>query len=355
MSAEAGTAGRLAAAVARPDPRTARVYRYAAGSTLAMAVALGIDWRLSFLAPVLTLSFLGSPAPRPPLRAGLGFVAVVAVAAAAGLALTVLLLPYPALTVLLIGLSLFLLFYHGARGAPALLVMMLMVAVTVIPVVGLQSLELAALVAQGLVLGAVVAIVVVWAAHAMFPDPPVGGAAAAAATPPALPPPRHAAVRAGLNTLVVLPVVVLYLAFGLTSVLILVFIALLSMQPDFSQGFKAGKALIVGNTMGGLAAIAMYELLVMVPQFGFMLILTLGFGLAFGSRLFSGKPAAPLYGMAFSTLILVIASTTSMFGDAQAKAWTRVIQITVAVLYLVLAFGVIQRLRRKPETSNASA
>ncbi len=158
-----------------------------------------------------------------------------------------------------------------------------------------------------------------------------------------------------MSTVVVFPVVLLYFVFGLTSVLILVFIALLSMQPDFSAGFKAGKALIVGNVMGGIAAIFMYELLVMVPQFGFLLILTLLFGLAFGGRLFSGAPAAPLFGMAYSTLLLVIGSTTSMFGDANAKAWTRVLQITIAVVYLVAAFGIMTRLRRRPETSNATS
>ena len=132
----------------------------------------------------------------------------------------------------------------------------------------------------------------------------------------------------------VFPVVAMYLIFGLTSVLIVVFIALLSMQPSISTGTKAGKALIAANVMGGFAAIVMYEVLVMMPQFGFLLILICLCGLFFGCRLFSGAPTAPLFGMAFSTLLLVIGSTTSMFGDADAKAWTRVIQITTAVVYL---------------------
>jgi hypothetical protein len=325
-----------------------------------MGLALGVDWRLSFIAPVLTLSFLGSPAPRPTAKTAVGFLGIIVVASVLGVLVSALLLPYPAVFLLLEGLMLFLLFYHGARGANPLLISMLLVALTVIPVVGLQTMFLAVAVAKGLVVGAGTAVAVVWLAHVLIPDPPplpstlTGGSSARASK--AGPPSREAAAaRAWMNTIVVFPIVLLYFVLGLTSVLILVFIALLSMQPDFSAGFKAGKALIVGNVMGGIAAISMYELLVMVPQFGFLLILTFLFGLWFGGRLFSGAPAAPLFGMAYSTLLLVIGSTTSMFGDANAKAWTRVIQITIAVVYLVVAFGVITRLRRKPETSHATS
>lgn len=362
-------AGSASAAVASPtswrtDARVVRTFRYAVGSTLAVGLALGVDWRLSFIAPVLTLSFLGTSAPRPTAQTAVGFLGVIAGASVAGVLVSALLLPYPVVFLLLEGLILFLLFYHGARGANPLLISMLLVAVTVIPVVGLQSMLLAVAVAKGLVTGAAAAVGVVWVSHVLIPDPTL---------PPSLPngttsssgssnnpnapfaSREAAATRAWVNTLVVFPMVLLYFVFGLTSVLILVFVALLSMQPDFSAGFRAGKALIVGNVMGGVAAIVMYELLVMMPQFAFLLLLTLLSGLAFGGRLFSGAPAAPLFGMAYSTLLLVIGSTTSMFGDANAKAWTRVVQITIAVIYLVTAFGVITRLRRRPEASNATS
>ncbi|MGD8867821.1 MAG: DUF2955 domain-containing protein [Gemmatimonadales bacterium] len=35
------------------DSRTVRIFRYALGSTVAMALAMGFDWQLSFLTPVL--------------------------------------------------------------------------------------------------------------------------------------------------------------------------------------------------------------------------------------------------------------------------------------------------------------
>ena len=344
----------------RADPRTVRILRYAVGSTLAVAVAMGIDWQLSFLTPVLALSFLGSPAPRPTFKQMATFVGVVAVAGLVGVTVSAALLPYPWVFLLVEGLLLFLLFYNGARGAPALLITWLLIALTVIPVMGLQSMALAVAVAQGLVAGSVGALAIVWLAHVLLPDRPARGAVttSSAASAPATadrPTPEQCATRAWLNTAVVFPVVAFYLVTGLTSVLILVMIALLCMKPDMSSGYKAGIALIVGNVMGGVAAILMYEVLVMVPEYGYLILLTLLAALLFGGRLFSDSPKAPLFGMAFSTVLLVVLSTTSSYGEADAKAWTRVVQITVAVVYLVVAFGTIRSLRRKPETSNATS
>lgn len=335
-----------------------------------MGLAMGIDWRLSFLAPVLALSFLGSEAARPTLRTAVGLVAIVAAASLVGLGLSAWLLPYPEVFLLLEGLMLFLLFFWGARGGPGLLITLLLLAITVIPLVALQAMVLATATAQGLVAGAAAAVFAVWLSHVLVPDPatppPVAGASSAHEAPaPAddaesaegseLPSRTRAAAAALVKTAVVFPLVFLYFVLGLTSVVVLVFVALLSMQTRIDAGFKAGRALIVGNVMGGLAAVLMYELLVMVPEFGFLLLLTLLAGLFFGGKLFSGAPSAPLFGMAYSTLILVIGSTTSMFGDAGAKAWTRVIQITVAVVYLGVAFGLVDRLRRGREARRATA
>ena len=87
----------------------------------------------------------------------------------------------------------------------------------------------------------------------------------------------------------------------------------------------------------------------MVPEFGFLILVTLGAGLLFGGRLFSGKPTAPLYGMGFSTLLLVIGSTTASTGEADVKVYTRVIQVMVAVFYVVAAFGLLGSLHRRGE------
>jgi hypothetical protein len=358
MSADAATLDTTATRSA-DRLRLIRTLRYAGGATLAVALAMGIDWQLSYLTPILALSVLGPPARKPSARNLAAIVGIVAVAALVGVVISAALLSYPVVFLLVEGLILFLLFYHNARGAPSIVITFLMIAVTVIPILALQSMVLAVTVAQGLVAGAAVAVVVVWLTYALIPDPLVGeqeSAAGQGAPGRATVPSREACIaRAGTSTIVVFPVVALYLHTGMTSVLVLVFIALLSMQPDVSAGSKAGKALIVGNMMGGVSAIVMFELLVTVPEFVFLLLLTLLAGLWFGSRLFSSAPTAPLFGMAFSTTLLVVLSATSSFGEADAKAWTRVVQIIIAVLFLVVAHAAVRSLGRRSETPHATS
>jgi len=197
-------------------------------------------------------------------------------------------------------------------------------------------------------------MVVIWVAYALFPDPP--GAAPAPSAPKAgaapAKTPRDCLRNAVLSTTVVFPLFVVFYVLQLTSsAVILVFVAILSQQPAFASNLKTGAALLIGNVLGGLAAIAMYNLLVMIPEYAFLVLLTLLFGLWFGDRLMSGTPKAALYGMAFSTVLLVVGSTTGAQGEAEAKVQTRVIQISLAVLYVVLAFGILERLARGRQSS----
>ena len=349
------------AAVASPgiaqDLRALRVYRYAMGSTIAMGVALGINWPLSYMVPMLSLSFLATPDPCPTLKRGLSFVAVVAGAVLFGTLLAAWLLPFPLVFVPLVTLVLFRIFYAKASGSSPLLVMWLMIAVLVIPLVTMLSPGMAVVVAFGLVGGAAATILMVWITYLFFPDPPgVSEVAAEAAAPPApeLPSPRERFRAAVETTLVVAPVFVLFYTLQLAdSILILIFIALLSSQPGFAQSYKGGVALIMGNVIGGMGAIIFYNLLIFVPEFYFMLMLTLLFGLIFSGQLFSGKKTAPLFGMAFSTVLLVVGSSTTSTDEAGSAVYTRVIQIMVAVVYVVTAFGAIRGFRGVREAKRA--
>jgi len=328
--------------------RRVRILRYAVGTALAMAIALGFGWQLSFLAPVLTQSFLGSPASRPAFKAGIAFVAVVTVSCLAGLLLTRYFLPYPLVFIIFTSYLLFRLFYAKLGGVSPLLITFMLISILVIPILSMMFPGLAILVAAGIGMGAVVTIGVVWLAHALFPDPGV-----VVSQTPKKPPATVSIERlrgAVLSTVILVPVFILFYTFQwANSILILIFIAILAQEPSFATNFKAGIALIVGNVIGGAASILFYEILVIVPEFWFMVVLTCLFGLVFGAQLFSGKSKAPLYGMAFSTVLLVIGSTTSGEGEAGSKVYSRVFQMMIAVVYVVSAFGLIERFRRARE------
>jgi len=328
--------------------REYRVLRYAIGATLAMAIALGIGWPMSFLTPVLSLGFLAAPV-RLTFKAGTVFVSTVALACLAGLILVEYLLPFPLVFLPFVGLLLFRLYYAKANGASPLMATWLLIALLVLPLVGMQQPEVAFFVAGGLVSGAAVTVILVWLTWAMFPGPPTASVAAPVPAGSAAPTPDQAVSlrNATLSLAVVFPAVAVFYTLQWTgSILVLVFIGILSMQPGVVGNIKVGQALITGNIFGGLVSIMFYETLVMVPSFGFMVLLTLLCALTFGQQVFSGRKVGPLYGMAFSTVLLIVASTTTSTDEAGSKVLIRVVQMAMAVIYVVVGFGLLERLTR---------
>ena len=319
------------------------------GVTLATAVALGIAWPASFLTPILTAVFLGPPGKPLPFKAGVAFVLTIVGACAFALLVSLILLPYPAAFMLMIAWLLAVIFYSASGRVSPIVVMWLLIAFSVIPLLSIQSGALALGIAQYLVMGAAAAVGFAWLAHALVPGPrpePVTEPAPAAAQPQMTTAER--ARQALISTTVVYPILMLFLFFSLTGqIVILVFVALLAMNPSLGAGKQAGMALIAANVAGGLAAILIYNLLVAVPEFAFLLCLMLLAALLFGRALYSDWKYAKLAGSAFSAVLLIIGSTTTSTNEAGAKVLTRVLQITAAVLYLVIAFGVIESLGRR--------
>lgn len=310
-----------------------------------MGIAMGVGWQVSFLTPVLALMFLGSPAPSPTLKQGLGFVFTIAIASAAGLILTKTLLPYPLVFVPLIGLISLHVFHASAKQIPPFLKLFLLLTLSAIPFLGLQSMVLASGFAMSLVFNGAATVVLVWFVYGFFPDRrnPLPEGPAKKVTPPISDGQRFD--NALISTIVVFPMLLLFFFFewvsGLTT---LIFIMILVMQPGFAKNFKAGGLLILANLAGGIGAIIAYELLVITPVFVFMLLLVILFGLIYGAGLFSNKPTAQLYGTAFSTFLIIIGMTTSGESEAGAKVYTRIVLIMIAVIYVVVASGVVTAL-----------
>ena len=143
-----------------------------------------------------------------------------------------------------------------------------------------------------------------------------------------------------------LPVALVCLGFGLTGAIFpLIMIALLSQQTDFSVGAAGGKALIAANLGGGLVAVVFYQLLLINPSYLFLVTGVFALSLLFARQLFSGKPTAPLYGSAFSTVLILIGTGTGAFsGEADSKFLVRIMQILLAVCYLVAALSLLQNI-----------
>lgn len=336
MSIEAAPLGR-----ALTDARFVAVSRFALGTTLAVALSFGFAWPMGFFTPVIVAKLLGTPGFRPSVSVGVGMIAGIAIGLGLGLVIALPLNAYPAVQLLVVGVVLFRIFYAAAGGAPAFPVTMMLVGITVLPLVVMESPALAIDFAAGFVGLGVAAMVIVGLAHALLPDPP--GSAAPAPAEAAERDPELRVRQAVLSTAVVLPLLVFVFSLKLLGgILVLVFVSLLAQQPGLREGVRSGLALLVGNALGGLVAIVAYELLVIVPSYVFLLVLMLLLALLFAARILDGDPKAPLWAMAFGTvLILLGGSTAPSGGEADVSFYERIFGIFLAALYIVGAFAAL--------------
>jgi hypothetical protein len=311
------------------------VFRYAVGTTIIFAFSAGYDYMLAYITPVLALSFFTPGIPPLSFKAGIGFILSVALSCFLGFMFGWFFIGIPMVFVLLLGLILLHLFYSAT--IKPLLKVWLLISLFLIPLLSTLSYQTGAVVSISLVINAIVAVILVWFVFTIFPfsysDSAMETKKAAVKSTPA-----QRFRMALINT---------------ESILVLIFIAVLSINPKGSN-FKAGMMLILANLAGGVSAILAYNLLVVVPDFFFLILITLVISLYFGEKVYSGKPTASLYGTAFSTYLLVLGSVTASEGDAGEKVWDRILQIGIAVTYVVLANWFLHRISNSNKTSESN-
>jgi hypothetical protein len=313
--------------------------RLALGVTLACGLAWGIGWTLSFITPLLVVSFLGTETPSPTLKGQLGVLLVVALGALVGLLISSWLIPFPLLCLTVIGYGLFSAFYLQRGGTSGFVVLMLLIAVLVIPLMGLTSHALALIFTVGFFQAGVVALLVASLMHWILPNRREPAPVAPGDVPDARDRVGYAAVR----TLVLLPLVFFFYSFSLVdSLVMLVFAAIFAQQTSVEVGLRTAGALLLANVAGGLLAQVVFHLFVAVPTLPMMLLVMFGVVLFIGPRRFSDRPTAALYTTALSTLLVILGpSVMSSSAEPDAKFLVRVLQIALASAYLLVGFSTL--------------
>ena len=327
--------------------------RYALGVTVTMAIAQGVAFRLSYLAPMLVCSLLSGPTPLS-FRNGFAFVAVIAVSVAFGWLTAAALLPYPLVCAIAIVLLLFGVFYLGTGTTPAFMVTMLLIAITLMPVVGQEDIGLISEIGVGLALAGATAVFSAWIAFLLLPPPPVAAQSDASTAPTRRTDAER--LRAALRaTVMIAPLQLAFLTFGWSAVLVLMFAAILAQQPDAQAGARSARGLVLANLLGGAVAIAAYNFLVLAPWYPFLIALTFLLALVFAERVFGATPRAAFYASAFSAaLILIGSSVTPYADDASAKFYERFFQILLAGVYVAAALTLLPVPRIRTATAGAT-
>jgi len=317
--------------------------RYVLGAVATLALAVTSGDPLAYVLPVLSLPFLAADKALS-IKEGMYLVIVIAASVLLANLIVIFFLDYPMVLVMVMFLTLYHIFYTKHRLVSDMVKTWLLVSLIMIPTIAIRSDALAQGISMTLISIAFQSIICIWVVYYIFPAPPPQAKAKQSSIDKTKQQRHNEAL---VRTLVVFPVLIMFYFFELTSsLLVLVFIAILSMQAGFGKGLKAGKPLIIGNLMGGIIAVLSYDLLTIVPNFIFFLVLSTTIGVLMASKLYGGSKIGPLFGMAFSTYLLIIGSTTGM-GEAEAgaKVSTRVLQIMAAVVYVALVFRYVDRIR----------
>lgn len=317
---------------ARDPARTHAALRFAFGVTVALIISELMQWTPTFLPPVLVAALLANVPVRPPLKLAVALIAIVAAAALIALFLSAALLRSPLILFGVAAVVVFRTLYAIAEGRSRVAPLFLLICVTTIPVIALESPWVAGSFAYALVRATCVAIVVVWTAHLLWPRVrPPRPADKAIPLPPDL-----RLKSALLGTAVLTPLMLVYLMFGLANALpVLVATTMIVMNLDFARGRMQAFALVAGNVGGGIVALALFLLLAMESSILSLTLLVALTALAFGWRISAGDPMAPIVLVACNATLIVLSS--SLVSDQGTfTVWvTRLTQFVIAGAFAV--------------------
>lgn len=319
-----------------------KILRFVLAITTGFTIAQLIDWQLSYIMPIL-LSMLMT-GPSIDLKAGFSFFAVIVCGCLFGLFLSMTVVNYPFVCLLVFALALMHIYIAENKGLSPFVVIMLIMGVTVIPLIGLPSIQLSVLLVEALITSGFVAVLVALFFFSLIPtekeSPPEPKAQDTGAI-------ALSAEKAGMiSTLVIMPLITIFYCYSITNgIIILVFAAILAQTVDLATTAKGGAALVLANGIGGVFAVIIYNMLVIAPVAPMMILVIALFATVFAGKIFSGEPTAPLYSSAFTVVLLLVGSSvSSVSGDAGEAFVARLVQIFLAAAYVVVAFSLLKKL-----------
>jgi len=336
MLGEGNTAALLNGEVARQRRKGLRV---------ALAVSIGFVFAVysgaivPFLGPLFAAQFLlGSSTPMP-LGKTLGMAVLILVAGMLLMVLTSAFGDRPTAFLLLLALIYFSCFVAQStgRGGPA--IFLVLVVAVIVPLLCILNGDLANSILSILVTGVLSGALLMWLAHAVFPEPP-GTSLGTQQT--AVRAPSYS--RAVANTAILLAAVTICLTSDKlgTALVIPITVASLLGQLDVTASGRAAVGLVIVNLFGGVLASVAYSILSLRPNLFFMFLIVLVVSLLLGGRAAArSKDAAMFAGALTIFLILFGLGVSPLPGSAAESFATRILYVAVALIYALFAAALL--------------
>jgi hypothetical protein len=319
--------------------------RLGLGVVITFALAQLIKWPIAHLTPAFVVVLLQEPVPLS-LRSGLKVFRTSAFFVLLGALVTLLLSPWPPLLVVAAGYLFYRMFiYMIQAGATGLEMVSAMVGFTIIPVLVNVLPDLGFLAVWFFLLGYAVAILAAWIAWMCVPllsEPPHAHHGE---------PMSDDMVSAmSLNMALIMSLLMgLFLMFGWTQLLVLVYAIIFATTYDARTGGQMGITYVIANVIyGGVAMIVTYEILVMAPTFLLMVPIVFVVACVFGFGTFRGGKTADFWNSGTFGFLIVLGDVLMKDGGYSIGALSgRVWQMVLATAYVTLAFSVIEMVRNR--------
>jgi Protein of unknown function (DUF2955) len=323
------------------------VLRLAIGLGLAVLIAYGLALPAPFVVCVLTVLLLCKPGSPVPFVKGVVLGFVVAALLVAGVLLVPILEHYAVTGLVLTGVLLYSVFFAGVRSASPLTVI-LVIAITVIPVAGVadQALATALSVVFGVGLGT--GVVVSGVSHAFFPDAPAPATIAAA---PATISPETASRAALQATLVVMPVFVLALTNPALYLAAIMKTVMLGQQANSTNARSAGRELVGSTLMGAWMATLVWCGLSLRPNLWMLMLWMMAAALWAGAKLFGVRRTSfppSFWSNALVTMLILLGPAiedAAVGKDVYRASITRIALFVLVSLYAWATVWLLERWR----------
>jgi hypothetical protein len=329
------------------------------GVWAAIAVAYGVAWQLSFMAPLFTTIFLVFPVWIG-WKMAVQLMLRLSVSLLLGLLISELLLDFPVICILVYGLLLFFIYYKDTPLAPPFAAMFMTLGITIVPMMGLAGAGLPQFIAMAFMVNLGLGLFFAWLFHTIMPNSlarQTPQLQAGKKPPPPSLPPREERIRQALtSTIVALSAIVIFFSFNLIAyTFAMIQICFMVGSPNANASVQALKDNAIACTIGGLAIIIVFNLLVAVPTYLFLLILTLLCTLFFSRKVFSGTGMSKAYMSGLVTFLVLLGTSTMVDKVAATNFYLRIAQILFAGLFStagLLLVGHLLRSRRKKTTAS---
>lgn len=332
--------GGSAPPVAAMDERTRnrRIARLGVGVTLTFLIAMAFDWTLAYLAPSFVAPLLQARAG-PTLKAAVilllvSFMLMLGCYLLAGFARV-----YPIPFQLSLIPALFLTFRYLFRGGQGLIVLLILLGLMLLPMAAKVSPQLSWELAASFVWNLALVLAVAAFMFMLFPPLPLEPTS----VPKPVPPAAEVDRRAWIMALITGSFTMVYYSFDWSNVHTPLYVAIFILQLSLAGTLAATKGILGANIVAGVIAVVLYTLVVMAPNFLFMAVLVLLVMLLLSRLIMSGKPWAPLAGLALSSTMILFGSAMGSSTDGGGAMFIdRMGELGAAALYAVAALYVLE-------------